>query len=282
MKINPIYFAFLLTSIIPMLALFGCRKVTSNCPEKPTATLYKANLKSISLSEKSITESNKVSFSEAVGYSFEGKAGQTLSYKTDADVCVWIYTPDSKILKGTTKLPQDGTYIVQIAAPQGSKSFKLDISYQSVKSPSPELPLSEPPPSSTLTKEEALAIVKNWYEAKPRIFGSSFDQNLVAKYATGQLYYETLEKGDGGSVGWLKTNGCYYTYDGYEIEKILAFNPSESKPSIKVQVFEKLSRQGCSRYYIPLHDSREQVTYWFTKDGDQWKIEKYLYPGKPE
>ena len=114
------------------------------------------------------------------------------------------------------------------------------------------------------------------------IFGSSFDRSLVAQYTTGQLYYETLEKGNGGSVGWLKNNGCYFTYDGYEIEKILDFNPSESQPSIRVQVFEKLSRQGCSRYYVPLHDSREKVTYWFTKDGTQWKIEKYWYPGKPE
>lgn len=123
---------------IPIFSLFSCEKSTATCAETPTAVLHKENLKSISVSEKVVSEANQVSFTDAVGYSFKGEAGKTLKYKTDTDVCVWIYTPDNKILKRTAILPQNGNYIIQVAALQGSRSFQIDISYQAKASPSPE------------------------------------------------------------------------------------------------------------------------------------------------
>ncbi|MFM6788709.1 MAG: hypothetical protein ACKPJP_18865, partial [Microcystis panniformis] len=83
------------------------------------------NLENVNLTTETITKSNQVSATKAVGYTFKGKSGQNLSYNTDDDICVWLYSPDNQILQGT-KLPEDGKYLLQIAAPKGSKTFKID------------------------------------------------------------------------------------------------------------------------------------------------------------
>ncbi len=106
---------------------FNQPQTTSECPQKPTAILMAENLENVNLTTETITKSNQVSATKAVGYTFTGKSGQNLSYNTDDDICVWLYSPDNQILQGT-KLPEDGKYLLQIAAPKGSKTFKIDIS----------------------------------------------------------------------------------------------------------------------------------------------------------
>ncbi|MFM7788471.1 MAG: IMS domain-containing protein, partial [Microcystis panniformis] len=110
-------------------------------------------------------------------------------------------------------MPEDGKYLLQIAAPKGSKTFKIDISLGTLaSSPTPTPRLSpSPSPSHDLTQDEAEKLVKRWYEVKRQAFGSSFDDSLVKQYATGELYSNALEKCNdgicGGTVGWLRSKG---------------------------------------------------------------------------
>lgn len=265
---------------------FNQTQQTSECPQKPTAILTEENLKNVNLATDTITESNQVSTTKAVGYAFKGKSGQTLSYNTNDDICVWLYSPDNQVLS-EPKLPDDGKYLLQIAAPKGSKTFKIEMSLKTIStSPSPiPTPSPSPSPSSSpsneLTQDEAEKIVKGWYELKKQAFGSSFDDSLVKQYATGQLYSDTLEKCNdgvcGGTVGWLRSKGCYYTYDFSNINEIVSFNPSSSPPSITVNVKEQLTLHGprSAGCGTPTQTYQKNVTYWFQKESGNWKISQY-------
>lgn len=261
---------------------FNQPQTTSECPQKPTAILIAENLENVNLTTETITKSNQVSATKAVGYTFTGKSGQNLSYNTDDDICVWLYSPDNQILQGT-KLPEDGKYLLQIAAPKGSKTFKIDISLGTLASSPTPTPRLSPSPSSShdLTQDEAAKLVKRWYEVKRQAFGSSFDDSLVKQYATGELYSNTLEKCNdgicGGTVGWLRSKGCYYTYDFSNINRIVSFDPSGSSPSITVNVTEQLTLHGprSAGCGTPTQTYQKNVTYWFKKESGNWKILNY-------
>ncbi len=278
---NPIIYLLL-------LVINGCsnsgfsNQNNSGCPEKPTATLEKKNVKEISLQEQKITVSGQVSVTKNIGYTFKAKQGQKLNYGTDDDICIWIFTPDNSIVT-STELPQTGTYIIQVAAPRGSKTFDLDFSFGSLKPPSPPSPPSVSstpkiiisPKTSQLTQDRAVEIVNNWYKAKPKIFGKSFDKSLVEKYTIGKLYQDTLKID--GSMNWLRNNGCYYTYNISNIENIISFSNTGQRPTLTVKVYEELQlhgprQAGCGN---PLHSYTANVTYWFEKDNGEWKIYHY-------
>ncbi|MGK7879174.1 MAG: ARC6/PARC6 family protein [Crocosphaera sp.] len=133
---------------------------------------------------------------------------------------------------------------------------------------------SPSPNSSSLTQQKAVDLVANWYRAKPNMFGGSFDTSLVSEYATGTLYYETLERDGGGSIGWLQRNGCYYTYEFSKINNVVSFNFSGLPPSLTINVSERVqlhgpSSAGCGN---PPRTYTKNVTYWFTQDNGIWKI----------
>ena len=231
------------------------------------------------MQEQEITESGQVSVTKNIGYMFEAEKGKKLNYKTDDDICLWVFTPDSNILDNT-ELPKAGTYIIQVAARRGAKTFDLDLSFDVPKPAS--LPVSppketSPPPISisSITQNQAVAIVNNWYKAKPEIFGRSFDRSLVAQYTTGKLYQNTLKID--GSMNWLKNNGCYYTYGISQIENVVSFSNTVTRPTLTVEVYEELQlngpkKAGCGN---PPTSYRKDVTYWFEKDNGDWKIYDY-------
>ena len=129
--------------------------------------------------------------------------------------------------------------------------------------------------SNFLTQDEAVNIVDRWYQAKPEIFGRSFNTSLARELSTGELYYNTTKYD--GSVNWLRNNGCYYVYDYSTINSVISFDNQISRPSITVQVSEGLalngsSSSGCNGRY---QTYSKPVTYWFEKENGQWKIYNY-------
>lgn len=128
---------------------------------------------------------------------------------------------------------------------------------------------------NSLTQDQALYIVQKWYDAKPRIFGIEFNEELVNELTTGKLYNDTT-KFD-GSINWLKNNGCYYTYDYSNIDRLISFNNTGSRPALEVQVSEKLQLHGSSSAGCdnPPKKYTKNVTYWFEQENGNWKIYHY-------
>jgi hypothetical protein len=122
------------------LSIIGCQTIenpltnvssnaisSSGCGEKPMVSLSEKDVETVALNESTITKSGQVSVSKNIGYTFTATTGQKLSYSTDADVCLWVFSPDNEILKGGD-LSKNGKYVIQVAAPQGAKTFDLKMS----------------------------------------------------------------------------------------------------------------------------------------------------------
>ncbi|MDD1413413.1 ARC6/PARC6 family protein [Dolichospermum sp. ST_con] len=286
------------------LSIIGCQAIenplanvssnaisSSGCAEKPIVSLSGKDVETVALNESTITKSGQVSASKNIGYTFTATTGQKLSYSTDADICIWVFTPDNEILKGG-ELSKNGKYIIQVAAPQGAKTFDLKMSLgllETASSTPTESPTNNPEntsennnsqsslendnlqPENDISQEQALELVQKWYAAKPRIFAPPFDRDLLNELATGKLYQRV--GGEGGSIDWLQKYNRYYTYNKSAITNIMGFSSSGSRPYIKVRVVEELYLQG--EKGIDKTNSGEykiDYIYFFTKENGTWKI----------
>ena len=282
------------------LSIIGCQTIenpltnvssnaisSSGCAEKPIVSLSGKDVETVALNESTITKSGQVSASKNIGYTFTATTGQKLSYSTDANICIWVFTPDNEILKGG-QLSKNGKYIIQVAAPQGAKTFDLKISLgllETASSTPTASPTNTPEnnnsqsslendnlqPENDISQEQALELVQKWYAAKPRIFAPPFDRDLLNELATGKLYQRV--GGEGGSIDWLQKYNRYYTYNKSAITNIMGFSSSGSRPYIKVRVVEELYLQG--EKGIDKTNSGEykiDYIYFFTKENGTWKI----------
>jgi hypothetical protein len=126
--------------------LFGCQNLSSQppskinaaqasqesegCPKQPEDRLDDENVKTISLTEEPLLESKILQKGETQGFAFEGQKEQKLNYRTNNDLCVWVFTPDNKLVESTT-LPVTGRYLIQVSIPRGSGTFELEMSLES-------------------------------------------------------------------------------------------------------------------------------------------------------
>ena len=130
-------YLFLIHSVI-LLIISGCNitpqtslqsgsnqlNQANNCSDKPVGFLDSKNVKPIQIASQPITETGQVRVDKFLGYTFEAKSGQKLSYQTNDDICIWIYAPDNQIINNKD-LSQTGKYIIQVAAPKGLRNFEL-------------------------------------------------------------------------------------------------------------------------------------------------------------
>jgi hypothetical protein len=103
---------------------------SEDCSGQSKIALEKKDVKPILFRSQSVTESGQLRTGQQVGYSFDAQAGQQFNFRTPDPICVQLYTPSNQLLKGRD-LPKDGKYIVQVSVPQGSTSFKLEMSLES-------------------------------------------------------------------------------------------------------------------------------------------------------
>lgn len=290
-----------LAFVIFFFTLSSCRLGATNasdievCPEFPEGELPRSDVTNITLSRETLTENGRASKGKHTGYAFNAKAGQRLSYRTDDDICIWVFSPENDLLGGGN-LPKDGVYTVQVSAIQGTKTFSLDMTLGTLKSADSETnnvitsevesrPQSSVEPSTQFTtkegqsgdleQEQAFEIVESWLKAKPRIFGPPFDTQIVNKLTTGTLHWNTT-KSD-GSIAWLKNNNHYYTYKISEVQEVFEFSSSGNRPYIKVKVYEDLTLYGPNGInQANTGAGAGNFIYFFEKDSDgRWKIEEY-------
>ena len=99
---------------------------SGECPEQPEVVLNSQSVQAIALENKQATLSGIARKNKSLGYTFDAKSGQKLSYQTDDNICVWIYTPNNQLLN-SKNLPVDGKYTIQVSAPKGSATFELAV-----------------------------------------------------------------------------------------------------------------------------------------------------------
>jgi len=141
-------------------------KSPNNCPDKPINSLAINNVHQIEIGSQPVTETGQASTDKSLGYTFIAKSGQKLSYQTNDDICIWIYTPDNQII--TSKyLSKSGRYIVQVSSPQGVRNFELKMSLDSLQSsayPSTPSSIVSVQTNSLITAHpDPVSFVRNYY-----------------------------------------------------------------------------------------------------------------------
>lgn len=253
---------------------------SGECPETPETTLTKKNVQEVKLTSEMTKNSGMASKNKAVGFAFEGKQGQKLTYKTNENICVWVYTPDNDLLNGVV-LPKNGKYTIQIATSQGSTSFELamglDVADSSVNTAtnSSSINSSNSSPSSSLSQEEAVNLIKSWQRAKRQIFARPFNRNLGAEILTGEAYSKNISNYD-SSMNWLQNNNAYYTYGLQEVDKIVNFISSGNQATIEVVTSEERTFcvNGRPKRENTVFD-KSRVSYNLQFDQGKWKISSY-------
>ncbi|XHR83884.1 MAG: hypothetical protein ACFKPT_05980 [Gloeotrichia echinulata GP01] len=119
---------------LAVVTLSGCNNlsknlVVDNCPAKPEGILAGRRTSIILASNQPIELRDRAVNNEYIGYTFQARSGQKLSYNTADNICIWGYAPNNQILSTNVEsLPITGEYKLQIAARQKSVSnFTLQV-----------------------------------------------------------------------------------------------------------------------------------------------------------
>jgi hypothetical protein len=105
-------------------------QTSSTCPTEPTAKLE--NIKNVNLTSTITNIDDRTANNRPVGYRFTAKKGQRFMYRLKTNnICLWLYDPSNKLIDSPI-LPEDGTYILQIASSEGSGTFQLELSINNV------------------------------------------------------------------------------------------------------------------------------------------------------
>jgi hypothetical protein len=112
----------------------------ANCTNRSPARLENKNVENTTLSSTPVNYDGMLNIAESKGYKFTGKKGQKINYQLQSTTtCAWLYSADNKVLD-TVILPQDGTYILQIANLEGSGTFQLSVKIDDTNKPIEPLP----------------------------------------------------------------------------------------------------------------------------------------------
>jgi hypothetical protein len=303
----------ILSVIVCITSLYSCQSGSSNpqnlltssntCPDQPTGTLDSKDVKPISINNQSFKASDTIGFGQNLGYSFDGKAGDKLSWKTSENICIWVFAPSTKLLKGN-ELTENGKHIIQVSVPTGRTTFTLEMGLgNTVAASTPVVPVTtspvattsqpannpvQPTPTNTvppvqsnstgssLTQDQAVGIVQGWLNSKGQIFGRPFNRQLARQFTTGSLYYDIAEKPN-GSIDWLRNNNSYYTYSLSRVDNVWAFDNSGSNPTLKVKITEDRTLYSASGNidYDKSGRKTANYVYYFSRDNNGWKINDY-------
>jgi hypothetical protein len=124
-----------------------------------------------------------------------------------------------------------------------------------------------------ITEQEATAVIREWWDVRPRVFASPYDASAAnSAVASGPLWTD-LTKTD-GPVAWLRNNNQYYTYQGTTIERVISTDFQQvERPSIVVRVRtqDTLHGPGLNRP----SSSVGTYKYTFARESGRWKIWNY-------
>lgn len=123
--------------ILPVSYLFisiaGCQgnvqqnQSNTKCPSQSKVALTKNDVEKIVLDSNDNSKTGMAGVNRPIAYSFLGKKGQKFNYKTTNDLCIWLYSPELKLLDNNI-LPEDGQYFLQASPAEGSGTFELKMS----------------------------------------------------------------------------------------------------------------------------------------------------------
>ncbi|WP_144017630.1 hypothetical protein [Planktothrix sp. PCC 11201] len=157
------------------------------CGEQPSGNIASSNIKLINLTAINTKESGQIRQGSYLAYQFPAKAGQQLNYRTEDNLCIWVYAPDRQLIK-TKDLSQTGQYTIVLTALKGATTFDLKMSLGShgatVKQPLQPLPPFANSPTPTPTPTPTPSISPQANNATERV---KFDPGATGTTVTGMV-----------------------------------------------------------------------------------------------
>jgi hypothetical protein len=262
--------------------------VSDRCPEQPAWRRDAINIETLVLqTNQTLKKYGNISRGEYLGYSFDAQAGQKLITRTNDDICIWVYSRETQV-QNPPYLPISGTYTLLVSTSKKITNFQLEMGLSPGKSltanpppvidsPAPSIPLPPVPPpdtQSSLSQDQAVALVNQWLNVKSQVFAPPFNTELARKYITGPLYRDITKAN--GTIDWLRQNQAYYVYKESRIQQVWSFASAATRPALKVQISENrilFGRQGID--YSQSGTSTGNYTYYFITEQGVWKIYDY-------
>ncbi len=168
----------------------------------------------------------------------------------------------------------NGNDILAITASNGGKKNGIKTIPITVK------PLNHPPVLSidetkitdngiSITKEEAVNVIKKYMASKNTIFAPPYDRRLAASLTTGKIYEDIIKYE--GSLDWLQSHNAYYQFSQQITKPLDYFTVSGNQVNIDVRISEQV-------YYYEygslksnkLNDKSYRFTLQF--EDNIWKI----------
>ncbi|GCL36216.1 hypothetical protein SR1949_13180 [Sphaerospermopsis reniformis] len=245
------------------ISIMGCQNQSflsnyissSGCSEKPTVSLNAKDVEAMVLNESTITKSGQVSINKSVGYTFMGKTGNKLVYQTNQNICIWVYTPDNKLMNNPV-LPVDGKYIIQIAAMEGATTFDVALQLQK----DAETPISLTQSSLSETKQ-----TKNSNRQDPDVFIRNYYLSLNNREYS-QTWSNLSDQFKNYSSSYSEYQQWWNSVKEIKIGNIEIVNISNNTASIDAELW----------YYMndgrELKDTRNRIYLIWSENNNTWLI----------
>jgi hypothetical protein len=267
-EFNMINYRLILTFLSLVLGIIGCQGNTqqnqsnSKCPPESKVALAKNNVEDIILNATDTSKSVMAGINRPIAYSFMGKKGHKLNYKTSDNLCVWLYSPEIKLLNDNM-LPQDGKYFLQVSPPEGSGTFELKISLTgNDSSPDPKVAASTSPSSvasSPSTNSDRLSpdrAMINHYQA---INNGNLDE------AWSDL--TTQFKGAGLIKGKREFDEWWNSVKSTNVDSVKIISSSEDRAVVKIDLVYTLKQGRVFR------DPRNKLKLVWDENSKKWLID---------
>lgn len=257
-----------------LVILYGCnymppvlnlkQKPSNTCPDIPEITLKPENVENIYLGSEVMKKSNTAKLGQSIGYTFEAKTGQQLSVETKQNICFWVYSPENKILTNTKNLPNNGKYIIQIAALEGSTTFDLSLGLDVVKA-------SEKPVTSVSTASVSTTSVSNASKTVARPAPDEFIKN----------HYTVLNNRDYRTT-WSQLSPQFQSISGNFSNYVQWWDSVRSIKLISVNIvnnFKETAIVDVNLEYVmntglAFYDNKPRIYLIWDESSKNWKINK--------
>lgn len=132
---------------------------------------------------------------------------------------------------------------------------------------------SQSPASPSITKQEVKDLISRWLNAKHKIFAPPFDENLVTKFTTGDLYDYIMKV----SIVSLKKDNAYFKYSSQVVHSVEDLTGDRNQVKAIVTFTETGVKYVNGKVY-ELHTHRNRTyrnRYVLEKRNGIWKIFDY-------
>ncbi len=139
-------------------------------------------------------------------------------------------------------------------------------------------PANTETPSQQISEKEALELIKQWLQARNKIYSPPYDSKLADEVTTGNLHNEIIS--EGGEIERLKKDNASSSYKS-EVKRVKSFLPNEDVATITAIVNENKEHfvGGKLDPNQSYYNNEITVAYTLKNVDNRWKVANRISDG---